>query len=189
MRIEGENIVLRYLNESDSAELLELELRNRDFFKHYLYTVDESYYTIEHQRKIIVDAQQQSEQDQKYIFGVFLKETEQLIGKVILAGVARGSLQSCSLGYYLDQAQNGKGYTTEAVRLAVKVAFEELQLHRIEARIMPKNIGSIRVIEKLGFQKEGHCRKDAYINGKWEDHLAFGLLAEDYVPANQKAPL
>lgn len=186
MKIEAENLYLRFLAEADSEELLDLEIRNKDFFKHFLYTVDESYYTIEQQREIIVDAQRLSEQDQRYMFGVFLKETDLLIGKVILAEVARGSLQSCSIGYYLDQAQNGKGYTTEAVRLAVKYAFKELRLHRIEARIMPRNIGSIRVVEKLGFQKEGLCRKSAYINGEWEDHFAFGLLAEDFDHAAQK---
>lgn len=180
MIVKGEHIYLRFLEESDSVEQLNLKIRNRDFFESYLFTVDDTYYTIEQQREIIINTQKLSQQEQQYLMGVFLKETHQLIGNVLITGVTRGSLQNCNLGYYLDQTQNGKGYATEAVRLAVNYVFIELKLHRIEAKVMPNNIGSIRVLEKLGFQKEGLCRKNALINGKWEDHFSFSLLAEEF---------
>jgi ribosomal-protein-alanine N-acetyltransferase len=76
----------------------------------------------------------------------------------------------------LDKDHNGKGYTTQAVKLIVKHAFEELKLHRIEAGVMPHNIGSIRVLEKAGFHKEGLARKNVKINGKWEDHEVLAIL-------------
>ncbi len=58
----------------------------------------------------------------------------------------------------------------EAVRLMVDYAFTELKLHRIEAGVMPRNLGSIRVLEKAGFHREGIARSNVLINGKWEDH-------------------
>jgi ribosomal-protein-alanine N-acetyltransferase len=62
------------------------------------------------------------------------------------------------------------------VRLIVDYAFEVLKLHRIEAGVMPHNIGSIRVLEKAGFHKEGLSKKNVKINGRWEDHLHFAIV-------------
>lgn len=90
--------------------------------------------------------------------------------------VFRGPRESALLGYSLDQEHNGKGYTTEATNLVVNYAFEILKLHRIEAGVMPVNIGSIRVLEKAGFHKEGIAKKNVKINGSWEDHQMLAIL-------------
>lgn len=66
--------------------------------------------------------------------------------------------------------------TTEALKAAIRYIFEEWKLHRIEANIIPRNAASIRVIEKLGFEREGYCRKYLKINGIWEDHYSYALL-------------
>lgn len=115
--------------------------------------------------------------EEQYTFGIFLVDTDELIGIIELTEVVRGSLQSCWLGYCLDHSHNGHGYTTEAVRPVVDHAFEILKLHRIEAGVMPHNIGSIRVLEKAGFHKEGLSKKNVKINGRWEDHLHFAILS------------
>ncbi|MED2962046.1 GNAT family protein, partial [Bacillus thuringiensis] len=92
--------------------------------------------------------------------------------------IVRGIYQSCVLGYKLDKAELNKGYTTEALRKAIQVAFEEFQLHRIEAPIMPRNLASIQVVTKIGFQYEGVSRKMLMVNGVWEDHMRWVLLNE-----------
>jgi ribosomal-protein-alanine N-acetyltransferase len=89
-------------------------------------------------------------------------------------------MQKCILGYCLDQQHNGKGYTTEAIYLILSIAFTEDGFHRVEAGVMPSNQGPIRVLEKAGFQKEGLARKLVEINGKWEDHLMFAILDEEF---------
>ena len=61
-------------------------------------------------------------------------------------------------------------------------AFHVLDLHRIEAGVQPHNIGSIRVLEKAGFQKEGLSRQNVKINGEWKDHYLFAILATDERP-------
>ncbi len=68
---------------------------------------------------------------------------------------------------------------TETVRLVVDYAFHELKLHRIEAGVMPRNLGSMRVLEKAGFHKEGIARKNVKINGVWEDHQVLAILNPD----------
>jgi [ribosomal protein S5]-alanine N-acetyltransferase len=179
MRIDGERIYIRFLDISDAAAVLELQLRNKEFFKKYTTTKNESFYTLKLQEDIIKDNIIKKENDEKYSFGIFTKNSGELIGNVALTEVLRNSLQSCYIGYYLDMRQNGQGYMTEVVKLVVKFAFEDLKLHRIEAGVMPHNIRSMRVLEKAGFQKEGIARKNVKINGVWQDHQVLAIVSEN----------
>ncbi len=61
--------------------------------------------------------------------------------------------------------------------------FQVLDLHRIEAGVQPHNLGSIRVLEKAGFQKEGLSRQNVKINGEWKDHYLFAILSNDERPS------
>jgi ribosomal-protein-alanine N-acetyltransferase len=71
------------------------------------------------------------------------------------------------------------GYMTEAVKKGIEIMFQDYGLHRIEASIMPRNIRSLKVTQKLGFQEEGLSPQYLKINGKWEDHLHMVLLNHD----------
>jgi len=62
-----------------------------------------------------------------------------------------------------------------------KHAFEDLLLHRIEIAIIPRNVASRRVVEKLAIREEGIARWFLEINGVWEDHVRFGLTIEDWL--------
>ncbi|WP_243297576.1 GNAT family N-acetyltransferase [Bacillus litorisediminis] len=178
--LKGVHIYLRFFEESDAEELLALELRNKDFFKKYTTTKKVSFYTLEGQLQRIQRTAEMRENDQFYLFGIFLKESDELIGVTMLSEVARGPFQNCWLGYYLDQGHNGKGYMTEAVRMIVDYAFLELNLHRLDAGVMPHNIGSIRVLEKVGFHKEGIAIKNVMINGEWENHQIMAIINENW---------
>lgn len=179
MKFTGKKIYIRTLVASDAEALLSFHTRNRDFFKPFTPIKKEDFYTLDTQLKMIEDGIRQRENDTRYSFGIFLIETEELIGNVTLSEILRGSLQSCLIGYSMDEMHNGKGYMTEAVSLAVDFGFNELKLHRIEAGVMPHNLGSIKVLEKVGFQKEGIARKNVHINGKWEDHQILAIIAEE----------
>jgi len=183
IKYTGERIYLRYYDIADAAAKLSLLIGNRDFSQQYLYTHDDSYYTFTAQLSNIEQGTTERNQDKKYAFGIFLVATNELIGDVSFFEIERGFLEKCMIGYWLDQRYNGKGYMTEAVALAIKIAFGELHFHRIEAGVMPRNPGSIRVLEKTWFKKEGLARKNVRINGKWEDHLMFAILDEDVHPA------
>lgn len=179
MRMDGKEIYLRYLEVSDAKALLDLNLRNKDLFKKYAPTQPDDFYTLDFQLEHIKKSIMQQENDQRYGFGIFLKENDLLIGSIMIGGVMRGPFQRGILGYSLDQQYNGKGYTSEAARLVIDFAFNELKLYRIEAGVMPSNTGSIRVLEKAGFQREGLSRENIEINGKRESHLIFSRLVGD----------
>lgn len=175
MMIKGENIYIRPFLTEDAEELLELQLKNRDFFEKFSMDRNQEFYTVETQLKRIKQSEEDRKNDEGYNFGIF-KHDDRLIGTINLFQVLRGAIQGAFIGYFLDKEYNGKGYTTEAAKLVVDYAFNELKLHRIEAGVMPHNIGSIRVLEKAGFHKEGISVKNVKINGKWEDHQMLAII-------------
>ena len=73
----------------------------------------------------------------------------------------------------------GRGYMTAAVRAVLPFVFDTLCLHRLEAACLPHNLPSIRLLERVGFQREGLARRYLCINGVWQDHLLFALLRDD----------
>lgn len=179
MELSGNHIYLKPLDIQDAQALLELEVNNQEFYQTFSPEREEDFLTLEYQTDLIRRSMEQREADKRYSYGIFLKTSGQMIGNIGLSFVVRGPLQSCMAGYSLDRGHNGKGYTTEAVRLIVDYAFRELQFHRITAEASPQNIGSVRVLEKAGFHQEGLARKNVKINGKWEDHLVFAIINEE----------
>lgn len=175
-KLSSKNIYIRLLTVEDAEAMVSLQLENRVFFSQFAMERNDDFYTLENQQKRIQMLVENAKQDLDYYFGIFTTNDDELIGTVNLFAVMRGSIQSAWLGYFLDEKHNGKGYTTEAVRLIVKYAFDELKLHRVEAGVMPHNIGSISVLEKAGFEKEGLARKNVKINGKWEDHQQMAIV-------------
>ena len=95
-----------------------------------------------------------------------------------LANIRRGVAQACSLGYWMGLPFVRQGYMTAAVRAVIPFAFATLRLHRIEAACIPTNAGSIRLLEKNGFVREGYAREYLCINGIWQDHLLFARLKD-----------
>jgi ribosomal-protein-alanine N-acetyltransferase len=145
----------------------------------YTGTREQEFYTLEGQLQRIQRNLEKKDLDQNYSFGIFLIENGEMIGTIALFEVLRAHLQSCFVGYFIDKEQNGKGYMTEAVRLLVTYSFEELKLHRIEAGVMPHNIGSMKVLMKSGFHKEGIARKNVKIDGTWQDHQVLAIINEN----------
>lgn len=173
--MESEKIILRKLTEADLPDILAVEIKNKDLFEQFSVTRSADYYTLEGQAARLQRQEENRQKDKEYNFGIVLKDGT-LIGSINLVQVVRGPVQSAIMGYTVDQDHNGKGYATEAVKLLVNYAFEELLLHRIEAGVKPDHIASIRVLEKAGFHKEGISQKNVQINGVWEDHQMLAII-------------
>ncbi len=113
-----------------------------------------------------------------YQFGLFLDQ--QVVGEVNLNNVIRGAMQSATIGYWIDQRQAGHAYVAEAVVVVMQFAFEQLALHRVEICIVPRNHRSRRIMEKLAIRDEGTAARYLEINGTWEDHVRYGITAEEW---------
>ncbi|WP_456285962.1 GNAT family N-acetyltransferase [Microbacterium sp. JZ70] len=100
-------------------------------------------------------------------------------GQLNVWGIARGSLSSATIGYWVSERFAGRGITPTAVALATDLCFTDLRLHRMEICIRPENVPSLRVVQKLGFRYEGLRRRYIHIDGDWRDHYAFALVREE----------
>jgi ribosomal-protein-alanine N-acetyltransferase len=80
------------------------------------------------------------------------------------------------LGYAIDAQRQGQGLMHEALIAAIVHAFDVLRLHRIQANYVPDNVRSGRLLQRLGFRKEGLAANYLYINGAWRDHVLTALL-------------
>ncbi len=113
-----------------------------------------------------------------YGFGVFVDGA--FGGEINLNSIQRGPFQSCYVGYWIDEALAGHGFTPEAFVVVTRFAFDELHLHRVQAAIVPRNQPSLRVVEKLKLREEGTAKRYLEINGVWEDHIRFAMTTEEW---------
>jgi RimJ/RimL family protein N-acetyltransferase len=91
--------------------------------------------------------------------------------------------RTASLGYCFDAAAWGHGYATEAARALLGWAFDTLDLNRVQALTDTRNTASARVLEKLGFVREGRLREDCVVDGEVSDSWVYGLLRRDWPPS------
>ncbi len=85
--------------------------------------------------------------------------------------IARGPFRACVLGYQVARRHEGKGLMREALEATLGYAFRELRLHRVMANYRPENVRSGRLLERLGFVREGYAREYLFIDGAWRDHV------------------
>ena len=115
----------------------------------------------------------------KMVFAITIVAQNDFIG---LLGINMGKpgYNSAELWFKIDPACWNQGYATEAVHRTLKLCFEDLELHRVEAGCAVENIAAYRVLEKCGFLREAHCRKLLPIRGQWHDNYGYAILSSDY---------
>lgn len=116
--------------------------------------------------------------DAGYAFGLFVGG--RFAGEVNLNGLVRGAMQSGTIGYWIDRDLAGHAYVAEGVAVVLRFAFEHLHVHRVEICIVPRNVNSRRVVEKLGLRCEGLAERFLEIAGVWEDHLRYAITTEEW---------
>lgn len=119
-----------------------------------------------------------------YGFGIFVEG--RFAGEINLSSIQRGPFQSAYVGYWIDEAVAGQGYTPEALVVLARFAFDDLRLHRIQVSIIPRNTASRRVVEKLKIRDEGVAERYLEINGVWEDHVRYALTREEWLERREE---
>jgi len=120
--------------------------------------------------------------DEAYPFFLIRESDQMLLGGLTLGFLRRGVAQAATLGYWIGAPHAQQGHMGAAVRLALSFAFGHLGLQRVEAACLPHNDASIRLLDRVGFHREGLARRYLCINGRWQDHLLFAILSTDPIP-------
>ncbi|MGQ5524055.1 GNAT family N-acetyltransferase [Chitinimonas sp. PSY-7] len=120
---------------------------------------------------------------------VFEPDDQTVIGDINFTNISGYPHHGCTLGYALAESQWGRGRMQRALNLAIPWIFDMLNLHRVAANHLPDNERSARLLQKLGFQREGMARDYLLIDGLWRDHILTALTHSDWQARDHTAPL
>lgn len=173
--LETERLLLRALTVND-AEDLYAYARDPQVAR---YVSWEAHPDLAFTRAYLQSVEKKYEQGPHYDWGVVYRETNRLIGT---CGYPRIDLPNrrCEIGYALSRDYWGQGIITEAAREVIRYGFETLDLYRIEALCEVPNIGSARVMEKVGMRFEGIRRGYVVVDGLPRDMKSYAILRPDY---------
>jgi ribosomal-protein-alanine N-acetyltransferase len=164
----------------------EFQRRNRAHFARWDPPTADSFYTIEAQSARVALGITAFQNDTAYRWwlidttrcgGARLPSSDvEVIGSLHFSQVSRGAFQSAMLGYAIDEAHVGQGLMSEAIAAGLEEMFSpRVNLHRVQAAYRPENLRSARVLERLGFHKEGLAPDYLYIDGAWRPHVITSL--------------
>lgn len=168
----AERVFLRSPNNKDWAEFSELIRRSKRLFRGVV-----SPFKNEHEFAAYVE---RCGRDDYLGLLICRKDDGVILGTINLSQIVRGSFLNACIGYSIGEPFARKGYMTEAIQLVLRLAFDELGLHRIEANIQPHNEASIALVKRVGFSKEGFSPRYLKICGRWRDHERWAILAENW---------
>lgn len=177
-----ERLLLRVPTARDAPVMVQFAEENREHLAPWDPDRDDDYFSIQHWQQQLAD-NLESVRDGTFLQFVFFEQghgDDGVVGQCTLSGITGGAFQAAFLGYGLHHAHVGKGYMSEALRAVIDYAFEEMNLHRIMANYMPANERSRRLLEKLGFEREGYARDYLHLAGRWQDHVLTSLINPDW---------
>lgn len=176
--IDGDGVILRMPQMTDFEEWAALREASRQFLTPWEPTWPDDDLTRSAFRRRVKRYAEDLRADLGYAFLISRNSDGALVGGLTLANVRRGVAQAGSVGYWIGLPFVRQGYMTAAVRAVIPFAFASLRLHRLEAACIPTNAGSMRLLEKTGFTREGYAREYLCINGTWQDHLLYARLRD-----------
>jgi ribosomal-protein-alanine N-acetyltransferase len=176
LTLHGEKVRLRPPRMGDYRAWSDLRRISRDFLQPWEPTWPEDDLSRASFRRRLSIYTRDLELAQGYAFFVFRRSDDRLVGGVNLRDVRRGVAQMGALGYWVGQPYARSGYTLDGVKAVCNFGFRQLGLHRLEAACLPENEASHRLLLRAGFEQEGLARAYLKINGRWADHLLFGMI-------------
>jgi len=165
--------VLREPRSADREEFLERVRASRPFHRPWTYPPD----TPEGFEALVRRAEVSTER----VHLICRAEDDAIVGVGNLSQIFLGDFRSAYLGFFGFRPYARLGYMTEGVGLVLRVAFEDVGLHRVEANVQPGNERSIALLERLGFRREGYSPRYLKIGGRWRDHVRYAILAEEFL--------
>lgn len=173
----GERIALRRLTRADLKPLVAYR-SDPDVAR---YQIWDSPYPKAHGERLIqaMLRQHPDTPGEWFQFAVTLRSTGEMIGDCGSKTAADDPRQA-EIGYTIGSAHQGNGYGTETASILLSYLFGARGKHRVTAGCDPRNVASIRVLERVGMRREGHLRQSFWMNGEWADDLLFAILDREW---------
>ena len=175
----GERVRLRAPRQGDWASWAQVRAESREFLAPWEPTWSADALTRTAFRRRLRRYQRDAREESGYAFVILGPSDEAILGGITLTNVRTGVARSCAVGYWMGKPYARQGYMTDTICALLPFVFEGLRLHRLEAACISTNIASQKLLRRCGFCEEGLARQYLRINGVWEDHLLFALLASD----------
>ncbi len=179
LSLEGQRVLLRPPEARDWSAWAALRARSQNFLTPWEPAWPPDSLTREAFSRRMRRQLAEWQDDLTYSFLTIERNTAMLVGGLSLGNIRRGVSQTATIGYWVGEPYARRGFTSEAVRLALDYAFDQLDLHRVEASCLPANLPSRALLGKLGFTCEGVARGYLRIKETWQDHLIYARLKED----------
>ncbi|MGD8782025.1 MAG: GNAT family N-acetyltransferase [Ignavibacteria bacterium] len=174
--IETKNLILESFTIQDAEELFRIRSDNRVT----KYLDRDNHKTVE-ESKTMIQGIIQSYKDKAGINWIIREKASfEVVGYIGFWRLIRENVRA-EIGYALKPEYWGKGYMSEALLKVLEFGFNEFKLHSIMGNVNPQNKGSIKILEKFGFQKEAHFRENYLYNGKYLDSEIYCLLETDFL--------
>lgn len=168
------------VTEGDAEQIHRYYLRNEEHLCPWEPTREKGHHSLDTWRARATYQEQCIKSGASYHFAIRLNDHDDVVGLCNFNNVARGAFLACYLGYSIDQKQQGKGLMFEALSAAIPFVFSEFKLHRIMANYMPTNEKSGRLLQRLGFEREGYAKDYLKISGVWEDHILTSRIRHNH---------
>ena len=175
--LETERLLLRPFTEADFDGLSAYQ--SRPDVTRYLYWEARSPEEVREALEQKIVGRSIAHETDVFCLAIELKATGQMIGDVVLSLKSLPN-RTAELGYVLHPDHHGHGYATEASRELLRIAFEELELHRVVAGLEARNLASARVLEKLGMRREAHLVEDEFVKGEWQSAIEYAILDREW---------
>ncbi|MDM9382859.1 GNAT family N-acetyltransferase [Chlorogloeopsis sp. ULAP01] len=176
-----DHLLLRIAIKDDIPKIIEYFTSNQYYLTPFYPRWDDNFFTEEYWQFQVEVNLHEFVNDRSLRLFIFLKNNyNRIIGTINFTNFVRGAAQYCNVGYSIAEAEQGKGYMTEALQAATKYVFTELKMHRITANYMPHNQRSGKLLKRLGFVVEGYARDFLLIDGQWQDHILTSLINSNW---------
>ena len=179
MNLEQETprLIMRVLTKEYAPQVLEFYRNNASVFEQYEPIVGEDFYTLRHHEQLLQHEYNQIIKLQMLRFWLFEKDNpEKIIGTICFQNITPNIFASASVGYKMDAFYRRRGYCYEALVSGLKLVYQEIGIRRFEALVLPENIPSISLLEKIGFSREGLLKDKVFLQNRWRDHYLYSLI-------------
>ncbi len=180
-QIETTNLILKVENADKSYDVLDFYSYNSDLFDKFEPTRPTNFYT-EAFHRASLRAEHNDIINKRFLrYYIYLRSNPQkIIGAINFSSINYGAFMSASIGYKLDKNHHKRGYAYEACVAAIGIMFNDYGLQRIDARVLPSNVPSIKLLKRLHFTYEGIEYSAVSINGNRENLYRFSLINNNY---------